>query len=125
MLTWQIPPQLTAPPLPNHPTSRTPGSWCSPATLADTPTAAPAGLRPEPHRQPYHQTKPRSGASGCRQLPDLITTNRTLLFLVLIYHPGRYPQPVAPAAASYTTLPAISRQETKQSSCRVLRPALY
>ncbi|OZC34565.1 hypothetical protein B9Q17_06225, partial [Marinobacter vinifirmus] len=50
---------------------------------------------PEPNRQPYHRAKPRAGALGCHQLPDL-TTNRAPRFLVMACHPGRYPHTMYP-----------------------------
>src|SRR5690554_6660025 len=50
---------------------------------------------PEPHRQPCRRANPRSGAPGCRLLPDL-TTSRTPLFLVMTCRPGRYPKTTYP-----------------------------
>src|SRR5690554_4125538 len=75
---------LAACPLPDH-TAGQPANAC---------TLPASG--PEPNRQPYHRAKPRSGAPGFRQLPDLITTNRTPRFLVLTCCPGRYPLTMYP-----------------------------
>src|SRR5690554_2833932 len=100
---WQIPqndipPRLAAMlPLPDNTTARPWPCW-RPAPLPDHTPGEP------PHGSPC-------------QPPALNPTAS--------HTTGPSPAPGLPAAADYTTLPAISRQETKQSSCRVLRPALY
>ena len=102
-------------------------------------TGAPAGgLLPLPDHtagQPAHGSPCRppalnptashtAGASGCRQLPDLITTNRTLLFLVLTCRPGRYPHTTHPHGWPPCCRCRITPPENRPTAAPCRPPAL-